>query len=675
MLFLNSLKVGKKLLVLTLFYLVVIAGIITFTVTTIQKQKADANIINLAGAQRMLIQKMAKEANQVAQGDKASIHLLRETSETFEKTLRELIDGDPSLNLPKAETPEIIRALQMVQEKWEPFYRNIKNIVENSPSLIESKGYVFKNNVRLFNAAHEAIITMGEEGASREAIATAGSLRSISQRMAKAVMASSIAGNSRDEVMGELNDSVALYPSILDGLLNGSAELNLQAETSEKVRTNLLALKDDSAHFLQCIRRILELSPNISKSNDYISANNPAILNVMNDAVMTMAAHSGSKVRNMIRTEIIIFPIILVIGMFVSFAVSRQITMPLRKTVDILNKLAHGDLAQKEMEIKSSDEIGEMSISINTALKNLKRALAQVKTSAGQVATAASQISSASQELAESSNSQASTLEEISATIEEMSSMTSASADNAQQANALARKTREAAENGNRMMNGLVSSMEDLVESSAHTSKIIKVIDDIAFQTNLLALNAAVEAARAGEYGKGFAVVAEEVRNLAQRSASAARETSSLIEKTVKQVEKGRDMSNQTAQAFLQITDESKKTADIVSEITTASQEQAQGLSNINTAMTDLDKSTQKIASNSEESASASQELNEQARGLNQMLNKFKIAENEMEHKPLHKPRMIKTEKKPMLPHPSTKKKEQHPEEIIPMGEEGFEDF
>ncbi|MCF6148077.1 MAG: HAMP domain-containing protein [Candidatus Kuenenia sp.] len=673
--FLNSLKVGKKLLVLTIFFLCVIAGITAYTVITMQKQKADSNVINLAGAQRMLIQKMSKEVNQVAQGDGASIDVLRKTSEEFNKVLKGLVDGDPSLNLPKAETPDIAKALQTVSEKWEPFYSNLKYIVDSSLSLIKSKDYVLKNNVKLFNLANDTVMAMGEEQSSPEAVAVAGRLRALSQRTAKAAMASAIMGDGKDEALEELSNFSNLYSDILDGLLNGSAELNLQAETSEKVRTKLMVLKENSHQFLQSIERILELSPNINKNNDYVNANNLDLLKIMNEAVMTMALNSESKARSMILIEFIIFPIILAIGLVVSFAISRQITVPLRKTVNVLNNLSKGDLTQKELEIRSKDEIGDMGISINAVLNNLKSALTQVKMSAGQVATAANQISSASQELAESSHSQASTLEEISATIEEMSSMTSASADNAQQANALARRTREAAENGNQLMNGLVCSMEDLVESSSQTSKIIKVIDDIAFQTNLLALNAAVEAARAGDYGKGFAVVAEEVRNLAQRSASAARETSELIEKTIKQVEKGRDMSNQTAQAFLQITEESKKTADIVSEITSASQEQAQGLSNINIAMTDLDKGTQKIAANSEESASASGELSDQARELDQMLNKFKITEGETKYTQPRPAKALKTAKNLMLPRASGRAMEQGHEELIPMNKEEFEDF
>jgi len=572
MFFLNSLKVGKKILMLTTFFLCVIAGLIAYTVLTLEKQKADANTINTAGAQRMLIQKMTKEVNQIAQGDLETVQSLRESSRRFSSVLNGLISGDVSLNLPEAETPEIKRKLQTVTKKWNPFHKNIKGIVENATSLVESKNFLIKNT-----------------------------------------------------------------------------------------------------------EDILQSAPLVNKNLAYVNNNNLKLLKVMNSAVQTLAAHAKLKTKGMTLIQIyVIFPVILAIGLAVSFAISRQITKPIGSTVGILKRLSEGDFTQEKIKIMSKDEIAEMSNAINTVVTRLRDALADVKNSAGQVASASGQISAASQELAESSNSQASTLEEISATIEQLSSMTNANADNSKQASGLAANTREAAQNGSRLMEGMVHSMDDLVESSSKISKIIKVIDDIAFQTNLLALNAAVEAARAGEHGKGFAVVAEEVRNLSQRSSSASKEITELIGNTMKQVEKGRDMSSQTAKAFEQIVEESKKTADVVSEITSAAQEQAQGLTNINSAMTDLDKGTQKMAGNSEETASSSEELNDQAKGLDSMLARFKIDSKDTESlstfapqprkRELPKPQAGKMEQRP-------EKREQKPEDIIPLKDDGFEDF
>lgn len=231
---------------------------------------------------------------------------------------------------------------------------------------------------------------------------------------------------------------------------------------------------------------------------------------------------------------------------------------------------------------------------------------------AEQIANSAVQISSASQSLAEGATEQAAGLEETSSSLEEMASMTRQNADNATQANTLSSDAKKAADEGAASMQRMSQAIDDIQKSSDETSKIIKVIDEIAFQTNLLALNAAVEAARAGEAGKGFAVVAEEVRNLAMRSAEAAKNTANLIEGSVKKAKNGVDISGQVRTALNNIVQGIGKTSDLLEEIAAASREQSQGIDQVNTAVAQMDKVTQQNAANAEESASASQELTAQ---------------------------------------------------------------
>ncbi|MBI5423616.1 MAG: hypothetical protein HZA32_05975 [Opitutae bacterium] len=248
--------------------------------------------------------------------------------------------------------------------------------------------------------------------------------------------------------------------------------------------------------------------------------------------------------------------------------------------------------------------------STNRALHSIAERLAA---GAEQTAAAAGQVSSSSQSLAEGASEQAASLEETSASLEEMSSMTKRNADNAGQAKDLSSQTRAAADTGAADMTEMKSAMDAIKLSSGEIAKIVKTIDEIAFQTNILALNAAVEAARAGEAGAGFAVVAEEVRALAQRSATAAKESAGKIEDSVNKSEHGVRISGKVADSLQQIVDRARRVDTLVGEIASASSEQSQGIVQVNHAVSQMDKVTQSNASAAEESAAAAEELNAQS--------------------------------------------------------------
>ena len=198
--------------------------------------------------------------------------------------------------------------------------------------------------------------------------------------------------------------------------------------------------------------------------------------------------------------------------------------------------------------------------------------------------------------------------------------MSRTSAENSQKANELAGQTRQAANDGDKSMVQLNEAMTGINESSEKISKIIKVIEEIAFQTNLLALNAAVEAARAGEHGKGFAVVAEEVRNLAQRCASAARDTTGLIEDAVHRAQQGTHVASEVGNSLTAIVQQATTVSDLIDGIARAGQEQAQGVEQVNTAVAQMDKVTQQNAAGAEEAASAAEELSSQSETVKAMV-------------------------------------------------------
>lgn len=290
-----------------------------------------------------------------------------------------------------------------------------------------------------------------------------------------------------------------------------------------------------------------------------------------------------------------------------------------------LKALAEGDLTQNlaspfvpSMEVVRKD--------FNEAVAGLHEAMRTVETNANAIASGAQEIRSAADDLARRTEQQAASVEETAAALDEITTTVGDSSRRADEAGTLVAKTRSGAEKSGEVVKKAIEAMGQIENSSREISNIIGVIDDIAFQTNLLALNAGVEAARAGEAGKGFAVVAQEVRELAQRSASAAKDIKALITTSGEQVKNGVSLVDETGKSLQEILAQVHDVHTNVAAIVEAAREQSTGLREINQSVNSMDQATQQNAAMVEQSTAASHAMAREADALHELIRRFRLS-------------------------------------------------
>ncbi len=351
----------------------------------------------------------------------------------------------------------------------------------------------------------------------------------------------------------------------------------------------------------------------------YIQVENWVLAVTANESDLTAVSDS---IRNL--TILIVILSVVICGIVGYFLVQGFIVEPIQIIENAMKKASNGDL-DISLENESKDEIGSLSRSFMSMLDNIHHVIESIDTASNEVTNGSKQVSDSSLSLSQGATEQASSVQELLATMQEIAEQTNMNSKTAKDALNIVELSIAHAKEGNQQMHNMLEAMSKINGSSRDISKIIKMIDDIAFQTNILALNAAVEAARAGQHGKGFAVVAEEVRNLAARSSQAAKETTTLIDESENDVKIGMSLAEATTTSLELIVANIIETESMMKKIVSASESQAINVSHTNIGLSEISEVVQTTSATAQETAAASEELLGQADLLKEQVKTFHL--------------------------------------------------
>jgi methyl-accepting chemotaxis protein len=435
--------------------------------------------------------------------------------------------------------------------------------------------------------------------------------------------------------------SSASYKNFLNGLADavdtgtiGSKTLSSLADTNKSVDALLAASPSHdikvSAEFLvklqsaisakNSIDTIMPLKSDINFIDSALTAKIEEVKTQLSKLVDDDAKSTQKK--NRISTTVALITLLLLA--FIIRRLVNNVTKPLALAVVAARHVAEGDLTSN-IAVSRNDEIGELQQALFAMNEALIMIVSDVRSASEEIANGTDELVSGNTDLSNRTSHQAASLEETAASITQLTTAIGHNADNSQLANELALSASGVAVKGGKLVGQVVETMNMINDSSRKVSEIISVIEAIAFQTNILALNAAVEAARAGEQGRGFAVVAAEVRNLAQRTATAAKEIKVMIGNSVEKVTSGTELVKVAGETMREIVTEVGRVTEMMAKIQAASAEQKDGIEHVNEAVNQMDDMTQQNAALVEQAAAIATSVHDQTRILTDAVEKFKI--------------------------------------------------
>lgn len=596
----SSIKITLTIILFSfLFYVFLFIGT-TYWIT--QSQKADATVINLSGKQRMLTQKMTKEAIGVLTG-KEDKNTLQKTVNSFQTVLNGLIDGNERLGLPKAESPDIVKGLKVVSDLWSPFKKSIETIINsNDPEQVKkAMDYVYKNNVPLLKKMNYVVGLYQKHSDAK-------TTKLITIQLIYGVISIILFFIILFYLKKQIVDRIILLKDFADKIARGDVDFQIP-----------ITHKDEIGQVAESFNVMIS---NIKRSREELIAEKNSVQKKVDEAVKK-AEEKRIKLENEVKI------------------INRG-----------MEKLSKGNFSV-QLNYSSDQELADLFEGFNIVVNNVRKMIIAVIDSVDATASASAEISASAEEMAAGTQEQAAQASQLGSATNEMLASFQESASMIENSYNKVHEAGEVAKNGGEIMsvtsrdiyeiaevfNIATESVKELGQNSDKIGEIIKVIDEIADQTNLLALNAAIEAARAGEQGRGFAVVADEVRKLAERTSTATKEIADMINKiqvdtsaTVNNIEegnvkvnRGKENVSKAVDALNEIINKTNEVVEIVTEIEKTSKTQSLVVEEIGNGIQEITSVTNETAIGIQQISQASDDLNRLTENLQQLTNQFNL--------------------------------------------------